>query len=562
MRERDQRMKKTWWKESVVYQVYPRSFMDSNGDGIGDLKGVTSKLDYLKDLGIEVIWICPMYKSPNDDNGYDISDYQDIMDEFGTMEDFDELLEEVHKREMKLILDLVINHTSDEHPWFIESRSSKDNPKRDWYIWRDGKNGKEPNNWESIFNGSAWKYDAETGQYYLHIFSSRQPDLNWENPEVREALQAMVNWWLKKGIDGFRVDAISHIKKEPGLPDMPNPKNLDYVPCFDYMMNVEGIDEFLAEFTENTFKNYNIMTVGEANGVGLEDADKWVGEENGYFHMIFQFEFLSLWDKESKTVDVRALKKVLSKWQTGLEGRGWNALFIENHDQPRRVSTWGNDRKYWKESAKMLGALYFLMKGTPFIYQGQEIGMTNVKFPSILDYNDVGMINYYHIETAKGRSHEEIMEVIWNQGRDNSRTPMQWDSTNMAGFTTAGQTWMGVNPNYKHINVEAQLNDPDSIYYFYKKLIRLRKENPVFIYGEYQLLKPNHPKLFVYLRRLGRQKAIVINNFSENHTRFKVPGSISYSSSKLVLNNYDLTDQKLRKNFTLKPYETRVYLLK
>lgn len=562
MRERDQRMKKTWWKESVVYQVYPRSFMDSNGDGIGDLKGVTSKLDYLKDLGIDVIWICPMYKSPNDDNGYDISDYQDIMDEFGTMEDFDELLEEVHKREMKLILDLVINHTSDEHPWFIESRSSKDNPKRDWYIWRDGKNGKEPNNWESIFNGSAWKYDAETGQYYLHIFSSRQPDLNWENPEVREALQAMVNWWLKKGIDGFRVDAISHIKKEPGLPDMPNPKNLDYVPCFDYMMNVEGIDEFLAEFTENTFKNYNIMTVGEANGVGLEDADKWVGEENGYFHMIFQFEFLSLWDKESKTVDVRALKKVLSKWQTGLEGRGWNALFIENHDQPRRVSTWGNDRKYWKESAKMLGALYFLMKGTPFIYQGQEIGMTNVKFPSILDYNDVGMINYYHIETAKGRSHEEIMEVIWNQGRDNSRTPMQWDSTNMAGFTTAGQTWMGVNPNYKHINVEAQLNDPDSIYYFYKKLIRLRKENPVFIYGEYQLLKPNHPKLFVYLRRLGRQKAIVINNFSENHTRFKVPGSISYSSSKLVLNNYDLTDQKLRKNFTLKPYETRVYLLK
>lgn len=555
-------MKKTWWKESVVYQVYPRSFMDSNGDGIGDLKGVTSKLDYLKDLGIDVIWICPMYKSPNDDNGYDISDYQDIMDEFGTMEDFDELLEEVHKREMKLILDLVINHTSDEHPWFIESRSSKDNPKRDWYIWRDGKNGKEPNNWESIFNGSAWKYDAETGQYYLHIFSSRQPDLNWENPEVREALQAMVNWWLKKGIDGFRVDAISHIKKEPGLPDMPNPKNLDYVPCFDYMMNVEGIDEFLAEFTENTFKNYNIMTVGEANGVGLEDADKWVGEENGYFHMIFQFEFLSLWDKESKTVDVRALKKVLSKWQTGLEGRGWNALFIENHDQPRRVSTWGNDRKYWKESAKMLGALYFLMKGTPFIYQGQEIGMTNVKFPSILDYNDVGMINYYHIETAKGRSHEEIMEVIWNQGRDNSRTPMQWDSTNMAGFTTAGQTWMGVNPNYKHINVEAQLNDPDSIYYFYKKLIRLRKENPVFIYGEYQLLKPNHPKLFVYLRRLGRQKAIVINNFSENHTRFKVPGSISYSSSKLVLNNYDLTDQKLRKNFTLKPYETRVYLLK
>lgn len=555
-------MKKKWWKESVVYQVYPRSFMDSNGDGIGDLKGVTSKLDYLKDLGIDVIWICPMYKSPNDDNGYDISDYQDIMDEFGTMEDFNELLEEVHKRDMKLILDLVINHTSDEHPWFIESRTSKDNPKRDWYIWRDGKNGKEPNNWESIFSGSAWKYDKETDQYFMHIFSTRQPDLNWENPEVKDALKSMVNWWLEKGIDGFRVDAISHIKKEPGLPDMPNPKNLDYVPCFDYMMNVDGIDDFLTEFTQETFKKNDIMTVAEANGVELDDADKWVGEENGYFNMIFQFEFLGLWDKDTRSVDVRALKKVLTKWQTGLEGRGWNALFIENHDQPRIVSTWGNDREYWKESAKTLGALYFLMKGTPFIYQGQEIGMTNVKFPSISDYTDVGMINYYHIETAKGRSHDEIMEVIWNQGRDNSRTPMQWDSTNMGGFTTANQTWFGVNPNYTEINVEDQLSDPDSIYHFYKKLIRLRKDHPVFVYGKYQLLLANHPKLFVYLRQFGSKKAIVINNISGKSTRFKVPGNVAYSKSELVLNNYDTAEQKLRKEFTLKPYETRVYLLK
>lgn len=555
-------MSKKWWKESVVYQVYPRSFMDSNGDGIGDLKGVTSKLDYLKDLGIDVIWICPMYKSPNDDNGYDISDYQDIMDEFGTMADFDELLEEVHKRDMKLILDLVINHTSDEHPWFIESRSSKDNPKRDWYIWKDGKNGKEPNNWESIFSGSAWKYDEETKQYFMHIFSTRQPDLNWENSDVRDALQSMVNWWLEKGIDGFRVDAISHIKKEPGFPDMPNPKDLDYVPCFDYMMNVEGIDDFLTEFSQKTFKNYDIMTVGEANGVGLDEADKWVSEENGYFDMIFQFEFLGLWDKDSRRVDVPALKKVLTKWQTGLEGRGWNALFIENHDQPRRVSTWGNDREYWKESAKMLGAMYFLMKGTPFIYQGQEIGMTNVQFPSITDYNDVGMINYYHIETAKGRSHEEIMEVIWNQGRDNSRTPMQWDRTNMGGFTEADLTWFGVNPNYNEINVESQINDPDSIYHFYKKMIQLRKDNPVFVYGKYQLLLANHPKLFVYLRKLGSKKAIVINNFSEKPTRFKVPGNVSYSASELILTNYDTSGQKLRKEFTLKPFETRVYLLK
>jgi alpha-glucosidase len=556
-------MNKKWWKESVVYQVYPRSFMDSNRDGIGDLKGITSKLDYLKELGIDVIWICPMYKSPNDDNGYDISDYQDIMDEFGTIKDFDELLEEVHKRGMKLILDLVINHTSDEHPWFIESRSSKDHPKRDWYIWCDGKDGREPNNWESIFSGSAWKYDEETDQYFMHLFSERQPDLNWENPNVRNALYEMVNWWLEKGIDGFRVDAISHIKKEPGFSDMPNPENLDYVPCFPKMMNVEGIDEFLSEFSRKTIKNYDIMTVGEANGVGLDDADKWVGEENGYFNMIFQFEFLGIWKKDGEgTIDVPTLKKNLTKWQKGLEGRGWNALFIENHDQPRRVSSWGNDREYWKESAKMLGAFYFFMKGTPFIYQGQEIGMTNVKFLSIEDYNDVGMINYYHIESAKGRSHEEIMEVIWNQGRDNSRTPMQWDSTNMSGFTTANQTWLGVNPNYTEINVKNQLNDADSIYHFYKKLIRLRKDNPLFVYGTYELLLANHPRLFVYSRKLGRKTAIVINNFSEKLTRFRVPSSVSYSASELVLNNYDTAERKLRKEFTLKPYETRVYLLK
>lgn len=562
-KDRGARMSKKWWKESVAYQVYPRSFMDSNGDGIGDLKGVTSKLDYLKDLGIDVIWLSPMYKSPNDDNGYDISDYQDIMEEFGTMDDFNELLEGVHQRGMKLILDLVINHTSDEHPWFIESRSSKDNPKRNWYIWSDGQDGKEPNNWESIFSGPAWKYDEETGQYFMHIFSARQPDLNWENPEVRSALYDMVNWWLDKGIDGFRVDAISHIKKEPGFPDMPNPKNLDYVPCFDYMMNVDGIDGFLKEFSKKTIKNYDIMTVGEANGVSLEDADRWVGEENGYFNMIFQFEFLELWDKKAKDlVDVNALKKVLTKWQKGLEGRGWNALFIENHDQPRRVSSWGNDKRYWKESAKMLAALYFLMKGTPFIYQGQEIGMTNVQFPSIDDYDDVGMVNFYKVETEKGREHEEIMKVVWTKGRDNARTPMQWDSTNMAGFTTGNKTWLGVNPNYTSINVAAQMEDPDSILHFYKKLISLRKENPLFVYGKYELYHHNHPKLFVYTRKMGSKKAIVICNFHGTPTRFKVPTDVKYVSSELVIQNYDGAQKKLPKVFTLKPYETRVYLLK
>lgn len=556
-------MNKQWWKESVAYQIYPRSFMDSNGDGVGDIRGIITKLDYLKELGIDVIWICPMFKSPNDDNGYDISDYQDISEDFGTMADFDELLEEVHRRGMKLILDLVINHTSDEHPWFIESKSSKDNPKRDWYIWRAGKDGKEPNNWESIFSGSAWKYDERTNQYFLHLFSEKQPDLNWENKEVRNSLYDMVNWWLEKGIDGFRVDAISHIKKELGLPDMLNPEYLEYVPCFPKMMNVDGIDEFLTEFSQKTIKNYDIMTVGEANGVGLEDADKWVGEENGYFNMIFQFEFLGLWEKGTDgTVDVQALKKNLSKWQTGLEGLGWNALFIENHDQPRRVSSWGDDEDYWKESAKMLGALYFLMKGTPFIYQGQEIGMTNVQFPSIEDYNDVGMINYYRIESAKGHLHDEIMKVIWKQGRDNARTPMQWSAGSMAGFTTSKKTWLKVNPNYPMINVAKQLEDPDSIINFYKKLIRLRKENQLFVYGTYQLLLANHPRLFVYTRTLGRQQALVINNFSNKRTRFKVPSSVTFKESRIVLNNYDVADKKLRKEFTVKPYETRVYLLK
>jgi alpha-glucosidase len=562
---------KKWWKESVAYQVYPRSFMDSNGDGIGDLKGLTSKLDYLKDLGIDVIWLSPMYKSPNDDNGYDISDYHDIMDEFGTKADFDELLTGVHERGMRIILDLVINHTSDEHPWFIESRSSKDNPKRDWYIWADGKDGKEPNNWESIFSGPAWKYDEATDQYFMHIFSTRQPDLNWENPEVRESLENMVNWWLDKGIDGFRVDAISHIKKKPGFPDMPNPEGLDVVPCFPYMMNVEGIDEWLADFSQRTFKKYDVMTVGEANGVKIADADRWVGEENGYFNMIFQFDFLDLWDKNSddSRVDVRALKKALTKWQTGLEGRGWNALFIENHDQPRRVSSWGNDKEYWKESAKMLAALYFLMKGTPFIYQGQEIGMTNVEFPRIEDYNDVGMVNYYRVEREKGRSHEELMQLIWKQCRDNSRTPMQWNaSSDKAGFTSGDSTWLGVNPNFVDINVEAQLGDPDSILSFYKQLIRLRKDQPVFVYGTYELLLANHPKLFPYTRKWGKKMALVVNNFSEEVTRFRVPGNSVVSAGgklgdfELVLANYERADVKLRKEFNLRPYETRVYILR
>jgi alpha-glucosidase len=551
-------VKKAWWKEAVAYQIYPRSFMDSNGDGIGDLRGVISKLDHLKDLGIDCIWICPIYKSPNDDNGYDISDYQDIMEDFGTMDDFDELLEEVHKRGMKLILDLVANHTSDEHPWFIESRSSKDNPKRDWYIWRDGKDGKEPNNWESIFGGSAWEYDEQTGQYYLHVFSKKQPDLNWENKKVREAIYEMIRWWLDKGIDGFRVDAISHIKKKEGLPDLPNPENLPYVPSFEGHMNVEGIQDFLNELKEQTFARYDIMTVGEANGVTVEEADEWVGEENGKFNMIFQFEHLGLWEKKvNGSLDVLALKKVLTKWQKGLENVGWNALFLENHDQPRSVSTWGNDKEYHEKSAKALATLYFLMQGTPFIYQGQEIGMTNVRFESIDEYDDVAMKNYYRIEREKGTPHEKIMEVIWKKGRDNSRTPMQWSDESNAGFTT-GTPWLGVNENYKWVNVKEQLNDPTSILNYYKKMIRLRKAHELFVYGTYDLILKKDRHIYAYTRTLGKDKALIICNLSNKTVRYQYK-RYNLSSKKLLLHNYPVEPHRNVTTIDLKPWEARVY---
>ncbi|SFJ61252.1 MULTISPECIES: alpha-glucosidase [unclassified Bacillus (in: firmicutes)] len=551
-------MNKTWWKEAVAYQIYPRSFMDSNGDGIGDLQGIISKLDYLKDLGIDVIWICPMYKSPNDDNGYDISDYQDIMDEFGTMADFDELLAEVHKRDMKLIIDLVINHTSDEHPWFIESRSSKDNPKRDWYIWQDGKDGKEPNNWESIFNGSAWEYDEETDQYYLHLFSRKQPDLNWKNEEVREALYSTVNWWLDKGIDGFRVDAISHIKKEEGFKDMPNPKGLKYVPSFDKHMNVNGIQPLLEELKANTFAKYDIMTVGEANGVKIEDAELWVGEEQGKFNMVFQFEHLSLWDAEKKKeLDVVGLKKVLTKWQKGLENKGWNALYIENHDKPRIVSTWGDDTQYWRESATALGAMYFFMQGTPFIYQGQEIGMTNVQFPHIEDYDDVAIKNLYRQKIEEGTPHQEIMEIIWASCRDNSRTPMQWSNEENAGFTT-GTPWFGMNSNYKEINVAVQQIDSNSILNFYKKMIALKKEHDVFTYGTYDLLLEDHPQVYAYTRTLHDEKVVVISNLSKSEAVYDET-AFKLERNRLLLNNYEVEEHDVVTTITLKPYETRIY---
>lgn len=553
-------MNKVWWKEAVAYQIYPRSFMDSNGDGIGDLNGIILKLDYLKALGIDVIWVSPFYKSPNDDCGYDISDYKDIMDEFGTMEDFDRLLEEVHKRGMKLIADLVINHTSDEHPWFIESRSSVDHPKRDWYIWRDGKNGEEPNNWESIFSGSAWEYDENTGQYYMHLFSKKQPDLNWENAEVREALYEMVNWWLDKGIDGFRVDAISHIKKEEGLTDMPNPHGLKYVSSFDKHMNVEGIHPLLAELKANTFDKYDIMTVGEANGVKIEDAHLWVGEEEGKFNMVFQFEHLGLWkDNGDQGTDVRQLKKILTKWQKGLEGVGWNALYIENHDLARIVSTLGDDQNYWKESATSLGMMYFMMKGTPFIYQGQEIGMTNVQFDKVEDYQDVQSTGLYYSKLEQGMSHEDIMEIIWATARGNSRTPMQWSHEANGGFTT-GTPWLAVNPNYQTINVEAQEEDPDSILNFYKEMIALRKSEDIFVYGTYDLVFEDHQEIYAYTRTLGEKRVLILCNLTNKQTSINLE-KITVSTDQLLLSNIPVEEHESIQELTLKPFEARIYSL-
>ena len=551
-------MERIWWKEAVGYQIYPRSFKDSNNDGIGDIRGIISKLDYLKELGIDVIWICPMYKSPNDDNGYDISDYQDIMDDFGNMEDFDLMLDEVHKRGMKLIIDLVINHTSDEHPWFIESKLSKDSKKRDWYIWRDGKDGAEPNNWESIFKGSAWQYDENTEQYFLHLFSKRQPDLNWDNEEVRQEIYKMINWWLDKGIDGFRVDAISHIKKEPGLIDMDNPHNLNYVSSFDKHMNVDGIHEYLEELNKNTFSKYNIMTVGEANGVDASESEMWVGEENGKFNMIFQFEHLNLWGEVGENkFNVKEYKKVLTKWQNALEGKGWNALFVENHDIPRVVSSWGNDNEYLEESAKAFALMYFMQKGTPFIYQGQEIGMTNVRFDSIEKYNDVKSINIYEEKINEGVSVNEALKAVASISRDNARTPMQWDSTNYAGFSE-NTPWIDVNENYKSINVESQLANENSVLNFYKKLIKIRKENLSLIYGRYDMILEEDEKIYAYTRTLDNDKYVVIVNLSDEEALYKYD-DLDLIYENLMLANYKVREHGILKEVVLKPYEAILY---
>lgn len=538
-------MKRNWWKEAVAYQVYPRSFNDSNGDGIGDLPGLIEKLDYLENLGIDVIWLSPMYPSPNDDNGYDISDYKGIMSEFGTMDDFDQLLSNIHQRGMKLILDLVVNHTSDEHPWFIESKSSKASAKRDWYIWADPKpDGSEPNNWESIFNGSTWEFDESTKQYYFHLFSKKQPDLNWENPDVRQAVFDMMNWWFEKGIDGFRVDAITHIKKNFEAGDLPIPDGKKFAPAFDVDMNQPGIQEWLQEMKDKSLSRYDIMTVGEANGVTPNDAEEWVGEEKGKFNMIFQFEHLGLWSTGDTKFDVKAYKQVLNRWQKQLENVGWNALFIENHDQPRRVSTWGDDKNYWYESATSHATAYFLQQGTPFIYQGQEIGMTNYPFESIESFNDVAVKTEYQIVKKEGGDVNQLLDKYKMENRDNARTPMQWNNSINGGFTT-GKPWFHVNPNYTEINVKQQLNDKFSILSYYKALIQLKKSDLIYTYGKFSMVDAENEQIFAYTRSFKNNTVLIVANLTNEVSELNLPFELDISSVDIKLHNYHLNDINL-----------------
>ncbi len=561
-------MKKAWWKESVVYQIYPRSFKDGNGDGIGDLRGIIQKLDYLKELGIDVVWLSPVYKSPNDDNGYDISDYQDIMEEFGTLADWDEMLAEMHKRGIKLVMDLVVNHTSDEHTWFVESRKSKDNPYRDYYIWRPGKDGREPNNWQSFFSGSAWQYDAATDEYFLHLFSKKQPDLNWENPEVRQKVFDMMHWWLKKGIDGFRMDVINMISKVPDLPDAAVVTNARYQFGGQYFMNGPRLLEFLGEMKQKVLSGYDILTVGETPFLTTTQAVDITHEETGPLNMLFQFEHMDLdkdpngskWDV--KALDLLDLKRVMTRWQKDLEDRGWNSLYLSNHDQPRALSRFGDDGRYRVESAKMLATFLHMLQGTPYVYQGEEIGMTNVKFESISDYRDIETVNMYKENVEqRGTDSRVVLQKIHAQSRDNARTPVQWDASENAGFSS-GIPWIKVNPNYTAINAKQALADPQSIFYYYQKLIRLRKDNPIIVYGRYDLILESHREIYAFTRTLEDDRLLVILNFTKNKPVFALPSSVPFSDNELLIGNYTADPIEDIRLLTLRPYEARVYKLR
>ena len=552
-------MEKKWWKESVVYQIYPKSFKDSNGDGIGDIRGIIQKLDYLKELGVNVLWISPMLESPQDDNGYDISDYRRIYKEYGTMEDYEELLSEAHKRDIRILMDLVVNHTSDEHNWFVESRKSKDNPYRDYYIWKDPVNGKEPNNWGGAFGGSAWEYDPQTQMYYLHLFSKKQPDLNWENEKVRQEVYDMMTFWCEKGIDGFRMDVISMISKDQTFPDgeMNNSLYGDFGP---YCVHGPRIHEFLQEMNREVLSKYDIMTVGETSGVTIEEAQNYAGEARNELNMVFQFEHVDngsgdygKWTTEK--YDFKEFKRIMIKWQEELQGKAWNSLFLGNHDQPRSVSRFGNDNPAYREtSAKMLATCLHMMQGTPYVYQGEELGMTNVYFDKLEDYRDIESINFFTELTEAGlMTPEYMMKCLMLRSRDNARTPMQWDDSAQAGFTD-GESWIKVNPNYKEINAAQQLEDPNSIFYYYQKLIRLRKEKDIIVYGGFEPLYRDDEQILAYIRRQEQEKLLTVCNFSDKNAEMEIPEE--FKGAECLITNLDRTVFEGR--IVLKPYEAFV----
>ena len=552
-------MEKKWWKESVVYQIYPKSFKDSNGDGVGDIRGIIQKLDYLKELGVNVLWISPMLESPQDDNGYDISDYRRIYKEYGNMEDYEELLSEAHKRDIRILMDLVVNHTSDEHNWFVESRKSKDNPYRDYYIWKDPVNGKEPNNWGGAFGGSAWEYDPQTQMYYLHLFSKKQPDLNWENEKVRQEVYDMMKFWCEKGIDGFRMDVISMISKDQTFPDgeMNNSLYGDFGP---YCVHGPRVHEFLQEMNREVLSRYDIMTVGETSGVTIEEAQKYAGEAGKELNMVFQFEHVDngsgdygKWTTEK--YDFKEFKRIMIKWQEELQGKAWNSLFLGNHDQPRSVSRFGNDNPAYREtSAKMLATCLHMMQGTPYVYQGEELGMTNVYFDKLEDYRDIESINFFTELTEAGlMTPEYMMKCLMLRSRDNARTPMQWDDSAQAGFTD-GESWIKVNPNYKEINAAQQLEDPNSIFHYYQKLIRLRKEKDIIVYGEFEPIYRDDEQIFAYIRRQKQEKLLTVCNFSDKNAEMEIPEE--FKGAECLITNLDRTVFEGR--IVLKPYEAFV----
>lgn len=549
---------RAWWKEAAVYQVYPRSFRDSNGDGIGDLPGVMEKLPYLKELGIDVVWLSPVYPSPNCDNGYDICNYKDIMPEFGTMADFDRLLKEAHRLGLRLVLDLVVNHTSDEHPWFVRSRESRENPYRDFYIWREGKKNAPPNNWGSSFSGPAWSLDNRTGMYYLHLFAAKQPDLNWENPKVRDAVCDIMEFWLQKGVDGFRMDVINYISKASDLPDGPEDEGL-YGSFVPHSVNGPRVHEYLRELNRRVLSKYDVMTVGETPKTTVEEARRYTGGESPELGMLIQFEHMELDGHEigdwgSRRFRLKDLKRVLSKWQTGLDGCGWNCLYWNNHDQPRAVSRFGDDSTplFWEKSAQMLAACLYLMQGTPFIYQGEELGMTNAAF-DLNDYRDIHSRNAYdELVHRRGIPHEKMMEFLHFASRDNARTPMQWDDSENAGFTS-GTPWIKPNPNYLCINAQTQRHDERSVFSFYRHVLRLRKEYPVAVYGSYRLLLPDDERIYAYSRSLGDSTLTVLCNFSREMS------PVSGEFGRLLLTNYQ--EEEPQNSQALRPYEAKVFLL-